>query len=303
LPRAPGPGIVLWSALIGTLVNGVLNYLLIFGHFGAPEMGVRGAAVASVVSSTVIFLIMAGWAVLHPRHLEYRLFQRFWRPEWPAFFEVFRLGLPIGFTILAEVGLFMAASLMMGWLGTVPLAAHGIAIQLASISFMIPLGLSHAATVRVGQAYGRGDLDSLARAAHTVMGLAVAISFAAALLFWLAPESLIGLFIDETNVDAPELLAAAVPLLLVAAAFQMVDAIQVIGAGLLRGLKDTRIPMIIALISYWPFGLSAAYGLGFGLGLGGAGIWAGLAIGLGVAAVLLNVRFAYRDRFLPQMQA
>jgi putative MATE family efflux protein len=159
-------GIVLWSALIGTLVNGVLNYALIFGHFGAPEMGVRGAAVASVVSSTVIFLIMAGWAVLHPRHLEYRLFQRFWRPEWPAFFEVFRLGLPIGFTILAEVGLFMAASVMMGWLGTVPLAAHGIAIQLASISFMVPLGLSHAATVRIGQAYGRGDMEGW-RARHT----------------------------------------------------------------------------------------------------------------------------------------
>lgn len=291
-------GIVLWSALIGTLVNGVLNYALIFGHFGAPEMGVRGAAVASVISSTVIFLIMAGWAVLHPRHLEYRLFQRFWRPEWPAFFEVFRLGLPIGFTILAEAGLFMAASLMMGWLGTVQLAAHGIAIQLASISFMIPLGLSHAATVRVGQAYGRGDRVSLARAAHTVMGLAVVISFAAGLLFWLVPEALIGLFIDETNVDAADLLAAAVPLLLVAGAFQMVDAIQVIGAGLLRGLKDTRIPMYVAMISYWPIGLSTAYGLGFGLDLGGPGIWAGLAIGLGAAAVLLNLRFANRHLFL-----
>lgn len=292
-------GIVLWSALIGTLVNGVLNYLLIFGHFGVPEMGVRGAAVASVISSSVIFLIMACWAVFHPRHIEYRLFQRFWRPEWPAFFEVFRLGLPIGFTILAEAGLFMAASLMMGWLGTVQLAAHGIAIQLASISFMIPLGLSHAATVRVGQAYGRGDRESLARAAHTVMGLAVVISFAAGLLFWLVPEALIGLFIDETNLDAADLLAAAVPLLLVAGAFQMVDAIQVIAAGLLRGLKDTRIPMFVAMISYWPIGLSAAYGLGFGLDLGGPGIWAGLAVGLGVAAVLLNVRFARRDRFLP----
>ncbi|EDQ31990.1 putative efflux protein, MATE family [Hoeflea phototrophica DFL-43] len=291
-------GIVLWSALIGTLVNGVLNYLLIFGHFGAPEMGVRGAAVASVISSTVIFLIMAGWALFHRAHRDYRLFQRFWRPEWPAFFEVFRLGLPIGFTILAEAGLFMAASLMMGWLGTVQLAAHGIAIQLASISFMIPLGLSHAATVRVGQAYGRGDRVSLARAAHTVMGLAVVISFAAGLLFWLVPEALIGLFIDETNVDAADLLAAAVPLLLVAGAFQMVDAIQVIGAGLLRGLKDTRIPMYVAMISYWPIGLSTAYGLGFGLDLGGPGIWAGLAIGLGVAAVLLNVRFARRERFL-----
>jgi len=241
---------------------------------------------------------MAAWAVLHPRHLEYRLFQRFWRPEWPAFFEVFRLGLPIGFTILAEVGLFMAASLMMGWLGTVQLAAHGIALQLASISFMVPLGLSHAATVRVGQAYGRNNMAELARAAHTVMGLAVVISFAAASLFWLAPETLIGLFLDEANVDSAELLAVAVPLLLVAAAFQMVDAIQAIGAGLLRGIKDTRIPMFIAVISYWPIGLSAAYGLGFGLGLGGPGIWAGLALGLGVAAVLLNLRFANRHLFL-----
>ncbi|WP_417408417.1 MATE family efflux transporter [Hoeflea sp.] len=291
-------GIVLWSALIGTVINAILNYGLIFGNFGLPEMGVRGAAVASVVSSTAIFLIMAGWAVLHPRHLEYRLFQRFWRPEWPAFFEVFRLGLPIGLTILAEVGLFMAASVMMGWLGTVQLAAHGIAIQLASISFMVPLGLSHAATVRIGQAYGRSDMDGLARASHTVMGLAVLISLCAAALFWLIPEALVSLFLDESNVDSAELLAVAVPLLLVAAAFQLVDAIQAIAAGLLRGIKDTRTPMIIAIISYWPIGLSAAYGLGIGLGYGGPGIWAGLAIGLGVAAVLLNLRFINRHLFL-----
>ena len=290
--------IVLWSALIGTLVNGILNYALIFGHFGAPEMGVRGAAVASVISSTVIFLIMAGWALFHPAHRDYRLFQRFWRPEWPAFFEVFRLGLPIGFTILAEVGLFMAASVMMGWLGTVELAAHGIAIQLASISFMVPLGLSHAATVRVGQAYGRGDSHGLARAAHTVMGLSVLIALASATLFWVLPEQLVSLFLDEANADAADLLAVAVPLVLVAAAFQLVDAVQAIAAGLLRGIKDTRVPMIMAVISYWPVGLSAAYGLGFGLGFGGPGIWAGLAIGLGAAAVLLNLRFANRHLFL-----
>ena len=296
-------GIVLWSALFGTIVNGILNYGLIFGHFNLPEMGVRGAAVASVVSSSVIFLIMAGWAFWHPRHQEYKLFQRFWRPEWPAFFEVFRLGLPIGLTILAEVGLFLAASVMMGWLGTIQLAAHGIALQLASISFMVPLGLSNAATVRIGQAYGRGDKAGLARAAHTVMGLSVLISFAAATLFWLMPETLISLFLDESNVDAAELLSVAVPLLLVAAGFQLVDAIQAIGAGLLRGIKDTRIPMIMAVISYWPIGLSAAYGLGFGLGLGGPGIWAGLAVGLGVAAVLLNLRFANRHLFLDVAKA
>ncbi len=295
--------IVLWSALAGTVVNAMFNYVLIFGNFGAPEMGVRGAAVASVGSATVMFLIMAGWAALHPDHVEYRIFQRFWRPEWPAFFEVFRLGLPIGFTILAEVGLFMAASVMMGWLGTLPLAAHGIAIQLASISFMIPLGLSHAATVRVGQAYGRGDMEGLARASHAVMGLAAVFALASGALFWLFPEQLISLFLDETNVDSDELLRVAVPLLLVAAAFQLVDAIQAIGAGLLRGIKDTRVPMIYAIISYWAVGLSAAYGLGFGLGLGGPGIWGGLALGLGVAAVLLNVRFARRERFLGRMEA
>jgi len=296
-------GIVLWSALIGTVFNGVLNYGLIFGNFGWPEMGVRGAAVASVASSTLIFLIMAGWALLHPRHLEYRLFQRFWRPEWPAFFEVFRLGVPISLTILAEVGLFMAASVMMGWLGTVQLAAHGIAIQLASISFMVPLGLSQAATVRIGQAYGRGNMEALARAAHAVMGLSVVIALASGALFWLFPEALIGLFLDESNVDAADLLAVAVPLLLVAAAFQLVDAIQAIAAGQLRGIKDTRIPMILAVISYWPIGLSAAYGLGFGLGLGGPGIWGGLAIGLGVAAVLLNLRFVNRHKFLDVAKA
>ncbi len=295
--------IVLWSALIGTVVNAILNYILIFGHFGVAEMGVRGAALASVASSTVIFLIMAGWALFNPLHRDYRLFQRFWRPEWPAFFEVFRLGLPIGFTILAEVGLFMAASVMMGWLGTVSLAAHGIAIQLASISFMVPLGLSHAATVRVGQAYGRGDKEGLARAGHTVMGLAVVIALASGGLFWAFPEALVGLFLDETNPDAVELLAVAVPLLLVAAAFQLVDAIQAIASGLLRGIKDTRIPMVMAVISYWPIGLSAAYGLGFGLGYGGPGIWAGLAIGLGVAAVLLNLRFANRHLFLDVAKA
>lgn len=291
-------GIVLWSALIGTLVNALLNYGLIFGNFGLPEMGVRGAAVASVISSSVIFLIMAGWAVLDSRHREYRLFKRFWRPEWPAFFEVFRLGLPIGLTILAEVGLFMATSVMMGWLGTLQLAAHGIALQLATISFMIPLGLSHAATVRVGQAYGRGDMAGLARAAHTVMGLAVVIALASATLLWVFPEALVSLFLDEANEDASELAKVAVPLLLVAAGFQLVDGVQAIASGLLRGIKDTRIPMYIAVISYWPVGLSVAYGLGFGLGLGGPGVWAGLAIGLGIAAIMLNIRFAQRHRFL-----
>jgi MATE family multidrug resistance protein len=135
------------------------------------------------------------------------------------------------------------------------------------------------------------------------MGLSVVIALASGALFWIFPEALVSLFLDEANADAAELLKVAVPLVLVAAAFQLVDAVQAIAAGLLRGIKDTRTPMIIAVISYWPIGLSAAYGLGFGLGYGGPGIWAGLAIGLGVAAVLLNLRFVNRDRYLDVAKA
>ncbi len=290
--------VVLWSALAGTLANGVLNYAFIFGRFGAPEMGIRGAALASVASSFLMLAILVVWALVRPEFRAYQLFVRFWRAEWHAFREIVRLGLPIGFTIIAEVGLFAAASLMMGWLGTLPLAAHGIALQLGSIAFMVPLGLASAATVRIGQHSGRGDLPGLARAAHAALLVAGLFALASALLFWAIPETLVGLFIDETKPDAAEILAIAVPLVAIAAAFQFVDAMQAIGAGLLRGLKDTRVPMLMAVVSYWGIGLPTAYVFGIVLGFGGPGIWWGLALGLGVAAVLLNWRFFRRGRRL-----
>lgn len=295
--------VILWATLGGTFSNAILNYMLIFGNWGVPEMGIRGAAIASVASSLAIFAGMAFWVLVRPENRAYHLFQRFWKPDWPGFLEVFRLGWPIGLTLIAEVGLFAAASMMMGWLGTIPLAAHGIAIQLAALSFMVPLGLSNAATVRVGQAHGRGDHEGLRRAALTALIIATLVAVMAAAVFWIAPELLVGFFLDDDNPDGPAILKVAVPLLAVAAAFQLVDALQVMGAGLLRGVNDTRVPMIIAVISYWPVGLSAAYGLGFGLGWGGPGVWMGLAIGLGVAAVALNIRFACRHRFIPGSNA
>ncbi len=283
--------IILWATIAGTLSNGFLNYVFIFGHLGAPEMGLEGAALASLISSMVIFVVMLVWIVIRPFFSDYALFQRFWRPDWPDFFEIVRLGFPIAFTIIAEVGLFAAASLMIGWLGVVPLAAHGIALQIISLSFMIPLGLSTAATVRVGQAFARKDGEGMKRAAIASLAIAAIIALSAALLFFTVPERLVSLFLDRDNPNAALVLATAVPLLFVGAGFQFFDGLQVTGVGLLRGLKDTRTPMIMAVVSYWFLGLPTAYVLGFIAGWDGPGIWMGLAIGLAGAAILLNGRY------------
>ncbi|MGN6550708.1 MAG: MATE family efflux transporter [Pararhizobium sp.] len=287
--------IILWSTLSGTLLNILLGYSFIFGHFGAPALGIEGAAVGALGTNALICLLLAFVAARGGAYRRYHLFTRLWRPDWEAFFQVVRLGFPISMTIIAEVGLFMTASLMMGWLGTVPLAAHGIALQLASIAFMVPLGLSQAATVRVGQAHGRGDVDGLARAAKAVMAIGLGVSITGAILFWLMPETLIRLFLDDSNPLSEQVVVVAVPLLAVAAAFQLADCLQALGAGLLRGLRDTRVPMLLALFSYWIVGLPAAYLFGFVAGIGGVGVWAGLACGLVCAAVLANWRFYRRE--------
>ena len=164
-------------------------------------------------------------------------------------------------------------------------------LQIISLSFMIPLGLSTAATVRVGQAYARQDGEGMRRAAIASLAIAALIALGAALLIFIVPEKLVSLFLDKDNPNAALVLATAVPLLFVGAGFQFFDGIQVTGVALLRGLKDTRTPMIMAVISYWLFGLPTAYLLGFVAGWGGPGIWMGLAIGLAGAAILLNGRY------------
>lgn len=289
--------IVLWATVAGTLLNAFLNYAFIFGNFGAPRLGVVGAAVASLGTNLLSCALLLLYCVLKRQLRRYELMVRFWRPDWQAFFEVLKLGWPIGAMILAEAGLFAGASVMIGWIGTVELAAHGIALQLAGIAFMFPLGLSSAATVRVGNAYGRGDMLSLRRAGIVATGLSVAITLVLACIFWTVPHVLIGWYLDEHNPDADDVLRHAVPLLAVAAAFQLVDGLQAMGAGLLRGLKDTKMPMLIAIFSYWPIGMTAAYVFAFKFEMGAVGVWWGLALGLLVAATLLNLRYRWRERF------
>ncbi|RYI82081.1 MAG: MATE family efflux transporter, partial [Acetobacteraceae bacterium] len=289
--------LILLVTVAGALINGLLAYTFIFGHFGAPALGMQGAAYASLGTNTAMAAITVAYAVLNPHLKPYELFVRFWRPDWPAFFEVFRLGLPISLTVIAETGMFGASTIMMGWLGAEVLAAHGIALQLASIAFMVPLGLSNAGTVRVGLAYGRKDWPGLGRAGYVALGLTVMTSGVGAMLFWLVPGTLIGLYLDRANPHSAPVLAQGIAMLMIGAVFQLADGLQVTGSALLRGLKDTRIPMLIAAFSYWVVGVPVAYALAFPLGLGGPGIWWGLAVGLALAAILMCWRFHRRAAF------
>ena len=289
--------VVLWVTLAGAVLNAVLNYMLIFGNWGAPEMGIRGAAVASVLMQTLSFPLLAIYAARKmPQHA---LFQRIWRFDASAFWQVFRLGWPIGLTNLAETALFSATAIMMGWVGTLELAAHGIALQWTAVAFMVHVGLSNAATVRAGRAVGRTDEAGLHRGGITTLVMALILSSMTVLLFISVPEQLIGVFLDSEEPARDQIMAIGVSLLAMAALFHVADSTQVIALGLLRGVQDARVPLIMAVISYWVVGIPAGYLFGFVWGYGAVGIWAGLVCGLTLAAVLLNYRFWTRNWITP----
>lgn len=281
--------VILVISLAAAVANAFANYAFIFGNWGAPEMGILGAALASLITQTVM---LVGAVIYTLRVLpQHDLFARLWRPDWDMMARVFRLGVPIGLTNLSEVGLFSASAVMMGWLGAVPLAAHGIAINVASITFMVHLGLSNVATIRAGSAQGRGDRENLVRGALVVIAMSLAMALATIVLFVGFPRPLIALFIQSGEPARAEIMAIGVVLLALAALFQLVDGAQAVALGLLRGVQDTAVPAVLAAVSYWMIGVPASYLLGFVWGLDGAGVWLGLVIGLGCAGVLLMVRF------------
>lgn len=281
--------IVLWVTLGTALLNAVLNYLFIFGNFGMPELGIRGAALASfaVMLTSMVALIIYAMRVF-PDH---RVFQRLWRSDWPGFAQVFKLGWPIMLTTLAETGLFAASAFMMGWLGKAEVAAHGIALQLASATFVVHLGLSQAATVRVGRALGRADQEGLKKGAIVALVMSVLFAAVTIAVFVATPEVLVSLFLGSDVNDRALILSIGASLVILAAIFQLADGAQVMGLGLLRGMQDTQMPMVFAAISYWLIGIPLCYVLGFSYGIGAEGIWLGLVIGLTIAAILLVARF------------
>jgi MATE family multidrug resistance protein len=283
--------IVLTATVLAAIANGILNYALIFGNWGAPPLGLKGAAIASVISTLVSLLVLGVYCVVVDGVRQFEIHVRIWRADWPAFRELLNLGWPVSLTMIAEVGLFAASSVMMGWLGTIALAAHGIALQIASLVFMVPLGFSMAATILAGHASGRNDAGNLRRVAIVSLAIATLVALVSAAIFITLPELLVGLFLEKSHPDGAAVVAYAVPLLAVAATFQLFDSIQAVAAGLLRGIKDMRISMVIAVFAYWIAGLPLAYFLAFSAGMGGIGLWLGLAIGLAFAAVLMTIRF------------
>ena len=284
---------------LGVGINALADYGLIFGAFGFPALGLQGAGIATSLTNLFLFASLLGYILIDRQFRRFHVLGRLWRPDWTRFREIFRIGLPIGVTLVMEVGLFAAAGFLIGLIGKAELAAHQIALQCASVAFMVPLGLAQAATVRVGLAAGGGDAPGLWRAGLTALLMGGAFMAATATVMWTAPEALVGLFIDVNAPANAPVLRAAVVFLAVAALFQLFDGGQVIGAGALRGLKDTRWPMIFAGLAYWVVGMSLAVGLGFGIGLGALGIWIGLAVALAVAAALMIGRFVILARMPP----
>ena len=282
-------GVVLWATVSAALVNAALNWLLIFGNLGAPELGLVGAAWASVGAQIAAFIVLALYTARKlPQH---EMFKRVWRPDWPAFGEVFRLGWPIGLTNLAESGMFSASALLIGLIGELPLAAHGIALQIASATFMVHLGLSQAATVRAGRAMGRKDVTALGQGGLAAVTLSMAFVGVTVVLFLGVPTLLISGFISPEEPQRAEILLIGTGLLAVAALFQLVDAGQVMALGLLRGIQDTKIPMYLAALSYWVCGIPASWLIGIHWGGGAVGVWLGLCVGLLLATILLWQRF------------
>jgi MATE family multidrug resistance protein len=282
--------------LAGVAVNAFAAWCLIFGNLGLPRLELVGAGIATTLADT--FMVAALAIVLHVdrRFRRYHLFGRFWRADWPRFIELWRLGMPIGATLVFEVAVFNASTFLMGLIGEDSIAAHSIALQIASLSFMVPLGLSQAATVRVGRAFGAGDAEGIGRAGWTALAMGTAFMATAALVMILAPRTLISVFLDlDVPTNAP-VVDLAVSFLALAALFQLVDGGQAVTAGMLRGLHDTRVPMIYAGLGYWGIGLVVGVVLAFVVKLQGVGIWIGLAAGLTTVAILLLTRWLRRER-------
>ncbi|HVQ34211.1 MAG TPA: MATE family efflux transporter [Lysobacter sp.] len=282
----------------GLLVLVPLGYALTWGIGGLPELGAGGLGLASATMMWAQAIAFAVYLLRSRRFASLRLFSHFEAPRIEVLRDLLRTGLPIGVTVLMEGGLFIVTALLIGRLGGIEVAAHQIAINVASLCFMIPFGLAEATTVRVGHALGRGDGDAVRRAAFAGYVLMFGTQAVSGVLLLFGNHALAGLYTADATVAA-----LAATLLWYAAAFQFPDGVQVLSAGALRGLGDTRRPMLLAAFAYWGVGMPLGAGLGLGLGWGPQGMWIGLIVGLTTAAILLSRRFLRSSRSIPMQAA
>jgi MATE family multidrug resistance protein len=298
----PEPG--LWITLVAIPANAVLAYALIYGAFGLPALDLLGAGLATTIVN-IGMCAVAIWVCYAQRPFrKYRVLGRWWRADWQLMRQLIIVGAPMSGSFLLEYGVFAAAAQLMGWIGTTALAAHQIALQIAAVMFMVPFGVAMAATVRVGHAAGRGDAAATRRAGFAAIALGVAFMAAMTLLVALTRHTLPLLFLGSEAPD-PQTVALAASLLVLGASFFIADGVQTIAAGSLRGLNDTRVPLLFAAISFWLIGFVGCWVFGFTLGLGAYGIWIGLSLGIAVYAVLLIWRFQRLTarRYLPEIMS
>ena len=285
------PWIPMAIMLGGVALNIILNWVLIYGHLGSPALGLTGAGWATLVSRVAVLVVIYAWLRRAPA------FRRVWPDTWLSelkgdrFREMLRIGVPASVMLLFEAGAFVSATMMMGWLGAAALAAHQIALSCAAFTFMVPLGISMAVSMRLGKAVGESRTTALRSIGFGAIGMACAFMSLTAVFFMLA-----GSWLARGFVDDPTVVTLATRLLIVAAIFQLFDGIQVVGSGALRGLVDVKIPAGITFVAYWLLAIPGGYALGLHTSLGPVGVWIGLAAGLGVSAVLLTLRLARLTR-------
>jgi len=288
-----------YATVITALAVGVSalgNYTFVFGHFGAPALGLEGSALASALTGVFGFIAYIVAIAADRRLRRYHLFGNWWRAEWQRLRELVRTGLPVGGIILAEAGLFSGAAFLMGLIDIVQLAGHVLALQVAALAFQVPFGIGQAATIRVGYHYGARDLFAIDRAGWVAIMCGTGFMALTAAVMLFAPRLVLSIYVDTDAAENAALMAFAVQFMMVAAAFQLFDGLQAVAAGALRGLQDTRTPMLFALFGYWLPGGGTAIFLGFFTPLEGLGVWIGLAVGLVVVALLMLQRWSRRAR-------
>lgn len=285
----PRPVLVIMAIAVAT--NAVANYVLMFGKWGLPALGVAGTGWASTLTYWVMAIALLSYILWHKDFRSYQIGRTLHRFRWRQFRALAALGIPMACSSLCESGLFCTASLLAGQLGVTVLAAHQITLQTAALTFMVPLGISQATTVRVGQYVGQQNWRGAQIAGYVGIGLGIGFMGLMAIAFLTQPRLIIGAYLDRSAPENQAVVTTAVSLLAVAGMFQLVDGIQVIAAGALRGLQDTTIPMVIGIVAYWGVGFSVSYLAAFRWGLEGVGLWWGLAMGLAIAAVSFTYRF------------
>lgn len=289
-------GPVMAISLAGAVANFALNYAFIHGLFGLPQLGLRGIGLVTAIVTSAMAVALAVHIRAHRAYAAYPIRRDLMRPSMACVRELWRLGLPIGGTYAVEVGLFTFAAFCMGAMGATQMAAHQIAMQSVSMAFMVPVGISYAVTMRIGQHYGAGNLLLARTAGRVGIGFGALVMLAFAALFWLAPTSIIALFVDLDDPQFNDVVQLTMVLLSIAAWFELLDGTQSIAMGAIRGLKDARTTFLIGLVCYWVIGAPLAWVLGFQADMGAPGVWWGLALGLLCSSLALTAAFEFKTR-------